>query len=165
MATEVILPQWGMNMEEGTLVRWLKHEGDEVAAGEPLVEIETAKINDQLESPTAGVLRHILVPDGQTVSVRTVLAIIAAPGEEVVRPGGAPIALTTSAPTGAVGPSEGLGAGSGRAESAGAALEAAPRTTTQIVPAARRLASELGVDLATVTGSGPGGRILEEDVR
>jgi pyruvate dehydrogenase E2 component (dihydrolipoamide acetyltransferase) len=144
-----------MNMEEGTLVRWLKSEGDEVVAGEPLVEVETAKINDSLESPAGGVLRYILVPEGQTVAVRTVLAIIAAPGEEVARPGAAPTTPAVSADSRNATP----------AASAAAGQAAPPAAPIQVVPAARRLAGELGVDLSSVAGSGPGGRILEEDVR
>jgi pyruvate dehydrogenase E2 component (dihydrolipoamide acetyltransferase) len=155
MATDVILPQWGMNMEEGTLVRWLKHEGDEVTAGEPLVEIETAKINDSLESPAAGVLKYVLIPEGQTVAVRTVLAIIAAPGEEVARPGGQP-------GTPAAGAAATSSSAAAPPVTAGAQVA---RAAAQVVPAARRLASELGIDLAMMSGTGPGGRILEDDVR
>ena len=149
MATDVVLPQWGMNMEEGTLVRWLKREGDAVAAGEPLVEIETAKINDQLESPAEGVLRYVIVPEGQTIPVGSLLAIIAAPGEEVSRPAAPaspPAAPAARLATPAIAPPAGAAA-------------------VQVVPAARRLASERGVDLTTVPGTGPGGRIMEADVQ
>jgi len=86
MAKDVVLPQWGMNMQDGTLTKWLKREGDSVQQGEPLVEVETAKINSALEAPTAGIVAHILIPEGQTVAIGTVVAIIAAPGEQVARP-------------------------------------------------------------------------------
>ena len=67
MATIVKLPQWGMNMESGLLVKWLISEGDSVDKGQPLVEIETAKINSELESPESGIIAHIMVPEGETV--------------------------------------------------------------------------------------------------
>ena len=154
MATDVVLPQWGMNMQEGTVVRWLKQEGDAVSAGDPLVEIETAKINSELESPAAGVLRYIVAPEGVTVPVNAVLAIIAAPDEAVERPApAAPAAPATPA------------APAAPAVSPPAAAPASAEAAAQVVPAARRLAREQGIDLATVRGSGPGGRILEDDVR
>ena len=153
MATEVILPQWGMNMQEGTLVRWLKHEGDTVAAGEPLVEVETSKIEDNLESPAAGELRYILIPEGETIAVHTLLALIAEPGEELERP--APAAPARPAPAAPRAP-----AAASPPAAAGARREGAP----QVVPAARRLATEHGIDLTAVTGSGPGDRITEADV-
>ena len=84
MAQEIVLPQWGMEMQDATVVKWLKQEGDPVQEGEPLVELETAKIATELES-IAGVVAHILVPEGATVPIRTVLAIVAAPGEQVAR--------------------------------------------------------------------------------
>ena len=89
MAQEIVLPQWGMEMQDATVVRWLKHEGDPVREGEPLVEVETAKIETELESTASGVVAHILVPEGATVPIRTVLAIVAAPGEQVPRPSSA----------------------------------------------------------------------------
>ena len=76
MNVEVLLPQWGMGMTEGIVVAWLKQVGDEVAADEPLVEIEAAKTTEILESPAAGRLVEIRVPEGETVEVRSVLAII-----------------------------------------------------------------------------------------
>src|SRR2546428_13232174 len=88
MAQEIVLPQWGMEMQDATVVRWLKQEGDPVQEGEPLVELETAKIATELESIASGVVAHILIPEGATVPIRTVLAIVAAPGEQVPRPPG-----------------------------------------------------------------------------
>ena len=108
MATDVVLPQWGMNMQEGTLIRWLKEEGDAVAAGEPLAEVETAKLTDEVAAPVAGVLKYIVVPQGETVPVKTLLAVIADPGEEVARPAAAapstPVAPAPSAPASAATP-------------------------------------------------------------
>jgi len=73
---KVLLPQWGMGMSEGKLVRWLKTAGDTVAEDEPLAEVEAEKTSETLESPGAGKIIEILVPEGETVAVRTVVAII-----------------------------------------------------------------------------------------
>ena len=145
MATEVLLPQWGMEMAEGTIVKWLKNVGDTVREGEPLVSIETAKLETDLESVASGVLTRILAPEGATVPIRAVLAIIADPGEEAAGGEAPSPASTPAAPQArAVSPVD-----AGRVPA---------------VPAARRLARENGVDLARVPGSGPGGRILIADV-
>ena len=149
MASEIVLPQWGMEMQDGTIVRWLKQEGDTVEEGEPIVEVETAKLQTELESTTAGILSRIVAQEGEIVPIRGVLCIIAEPGEEIA-PSSAPAAAAKapSAPATQTTPAtNGTGA-------AGA----------QVVPAARRLARERGVDLTQVRGSGPGGRIVLADV-
>src|SRR5438876_4304602 len=151
MAQEIVLPQWGMEMQDATIVRWLKQEGDSVQEGEPLVELETAKIATELESTASGVVAHILVPEGAIVPIRTVLAIVAAPGEQVQRPAG-------TAPSGTVAPAT-------SAPGASAPPRRADHVAPQVVPAARRLAQERGIDLAQVQGTGPGDRILLEDVQ
>ena len=150
MAVQILLPQWGMEMQEATVVKWLKKEGDSVEEGEPLLEVETAKMETEIESIASGVVAHIMVPEGTTVEIRTLLAIIAAPGEDVPRP--ATSATMGSAPAPAA--RQGV-APSARAEG---------RTNRQIVPAARRLAQQHGVDLDRVEGSGPRGRVLIADV-
>lgn len=78
---DVVVPQWGMGITEGRIVRWLRAEGDAVEEGEPLVEIETAKATQELEAPATGVLARIVVGEGATVPVREVIAVIAAPRE------------------------------------------------------------------------------------
>jgi pyruvate dehydrogenase E2 component (dihydrolipoamide acetyltransferase) len=155
MAQEIVLPQWGMEMQDATIVKWLKQEGDPIREGEPLVELETAKIETEMESTASGVLAHILVPEGATVPIRTVLAIIATPGEQVPRPPGAVLSGTAAPTTAPATPSP------GSAAPPRLAAQGAP----QVVPAARRLAQERGIDLSQVQGTGPGGRILLEDVR
>ena len=152
MASEIVLPQWGMEMQDGTIVRWLKQEGDTVAEGEPIVEVETAKLQTELESTAAGVLSRIVAQEGEIVPIRGVLCVIAEPGEEVA-PSAAPAAQSSasSAPATAQSAPAANGAGNGR-------------LSVQVVPAARRLARDNNVDLATVTGSGPNGRILLSDV-
>jgi pyruvate dehydrogenase E2 component (dihydrolipoamide acetyltransferase) len=145
MPTEILLPQWGMEMDEGTVVKWLKKEGDPVQEGEPLVEIETAKLTTELESFASGILTRIVVPEGGTVPIRAVLAILTAPGEEVAAPEPSPGAPAVAAPVSNVSVADTAYAG-------------------QVVPAARRLAREHHVALAQVQGSGPNGRILIADV-
>ena len=130
MATEIVLPQWGMEMQDGTIVRWLKREGDAVAEGEPIVEVETAKLQTELESTASGILTRIVAGEGEIVPIRGVLCVIGEPGEG----------------------------------SAAAATAAGDVRRTPVVPAARRLARERGIDLAQVSGSGPQGRILIADV-
>ena len=150
MATEVLLPQWGMNMEDGLLVKWLVNEGDEIEAGQPLVEIETAKINSELEAPTSGVVAHIMQPEGTTVDVGTLVAVIAEPGETVPRPEPAERPRRVGAPRRERGPEA-----PGRPE----------RWSGQVTPVARRLADRNDIDLSAVRGTGPNGRITEDDVR
>ncbi len=149
MATNVLLPQWGMNMEDGTLTKWLVDEGDEIAEGQPLVEVETAKINSELESPASGVVAHIVATEGSLVKVGEIVAVIGAPGENPPRPEPG----ASSSPTGARRRRRDRGA----RPTSGAAR--------QVTPVARRLARESGIDLDAVSGTGPRGRITEQDVR
>ena len=178
MATEIVLPQWGMEMQDGTIVNWLKQEGDMVEEGEPIVEVETAKIQTELESTASGILVHIMVAEGTLVPVRGLLAIVADPGEEVPRPatatshslpslGGAagmaspPMPGAVAAPSGQSAPGRTAPA---RVDSLVTSSPATDGDRAQVVPAARRLAQERGVDLGQVRGTGPRGRILIADV-
>ena len=149
MASEIVLPQWGMEMQDGTIVRWLKQEGDTVAEGEPIVEVETAKLQTELESTAAGILSRIVAQEGEIVPIRGVLCVIAEPGEELA-PSAAPAAQSSAPPE--------------PATLAAPASNGAGVLGVQVVPAARRLARERGVDLAQVRGSGPNGRIVLADV-
>ena len=76
MATEIVLPQWSMGMADGTIVRWLKQEGEIVMEGEPLVEVEAAKVTSEVEAEVSGVLTRILAAEGETVPVRSALCVI-----------------------------------------------------------------------------------------
>ena len=96
MASEIVLPQWGMEMQDGTIVRWLKQEGDTVEEGEALVEVETAKLQTELESTAAGVLSRIVAQEGEIVPIRGVLCVIAEPGEEIAPLAPEPAAASTS---------------------------------------------------------------------
>ena len=142
-------------MREGTVVRWVKQEGDEVVANEVIAEIETDKAVVEFKPTTGGVLRRIVAGEGEAVPVGQMIAVIGDADEELPadltgasstpEPAAQPQAAEISAPAPAPTP-------------AGAAGE------VRASPIARRLAREQGVDLATVTGSGPGGRIVEADV-
>ena len=150
MATNVLLPQWGMNMEDGTLTKWLVNEGDEIAEGQPLVEVETAKINSELESPATGVVAHIMASEGSLVKVGELVAVIAEPGESPPRPEpGAPKSPAAAR----------------RRQRPGRERPARGGGARQVTPVARRLARDNSIDLDEVTGTGPRGRITEQDVR
>ena len=148
MATNVLLPQWGMNMEDGTLTRWLVSEGDEIAEGQPLVEVETAKINSELESPASGVVYHIMAAEGSLVKVGELVAVIGEPGENPPRP-----EPEAASPAGA----------RRRQRRRGERLTRA--AAHQVTPVARRLARDNNIDLDAINGTGPRGRITEQDVR
>ena len=156
MPTDVLLPQWGMGMNEGQVVKWLKKEGDPVAKGDALVEIESAKVNAEVEATADGTLGKILVPEGTDVPVGTRLGLLLSEGEDPsvldsFEPYSAPVAPKPPAPA-------------RRAPAAGPAGRGAGRRQV-VTPRARRLASELEVDLDTVQGTGPSGRVTEDDVR
>lgn len=152
MATEVTLPRLGQGMESGTIVRWLKAEGDEVAQDEPLYELDTEKVTQEVESPATGVLLRIVAPEGSEVPVGAPICVIGAVGEEVVV--SAPPAPAAQAPAAAP-----------AAPAAEASkVEAAPDGRVKASPLARRMAKERGVDLAAVVGTGPDGRVVAEDV-
>lgn len=157
MATEVILPKLGQTMEEGTIVEWFKEEGDEVARGEILFTVESDKATLEAESPGRGFLRKILVPVGETVPVLTVVGVITRTADEELAAFGAP-----SVPPQA----EAQGPPSG-AESVQQESEVSIPKTGRLFssPRARMRAREWGVELAQVTGTGPGGRIVERDVQ
>ena len=146
MAVELRMLQMDQTMTKGKIGKWLVKEGDTVVQGQPLLEIETDKVVHEQESPAAGVIAQLLATEGSDVPVNELLAIIAAPGEEVARV--EVEARLKSAPTGET------------------RQIAPPRATPGIKasPAARQLAEKLAIALEEVTASGPGGRILESDV-
>ncbi|MCC6175918.1 MAG: alpha/beta fold hydrolase [Chloroflexi bacterium] len=177
MPVEIVVPKWGLSMQEGTIAHWLKQEGDRVERGEPVLEIETEKMTNVVEAPASGVLARILYPVGSVVPVRQPIALIAAPGEAIPEaaapsqpaPSAVPTAPTASAPTdGAIGPASAIGAPEPtptvRATAAVAPGPARAAGAIRAMPAARRIAKERGVDLATVQGTGPDGVITRGDV-
>lgn len=153
MAVTITMPKWGLTMKEGKVSRWLKNEGDAVQEGEALFEVETEKITNKVESPASGILFQIVVPAGTKVPVGTVLGILAEPGEQPERI--EDIQLREVAPETAA-----------QAERPTPIAAAKPEEGkfVRASPAARRLAKELGIDLAQVPGSGPDGRVTEKDV-
>jgi pyruvate dehydrogenase E2 component (dihydrolipoamide acetyltransferase) len=163
MATNIIMPSLGFDMTEGKLANWLKKEGDRVERGQAIAEIETEKATVEIESTVAGTLQKILVPANQTVPVGTVVALIAEPGEKapaVQTPGTSlpePVKATpTKAASISTAPEKQGGNGGGAALS-GERIKASPL--------ARRMAQAAGINLAQIKGTGPGGRIMERDVK
>jgi pyruvate dehydrogenase E2 component (dihydrolipoamide acetyltransferase) len=157
MATEIKLPRLGQGMESGTIVKWLKAEGDPVEKGEPLYELDTDKVTQEVEADASGVLLKIAIAEGE-VEVGKTIAVIGKEGEEV--PQEAPAAPEKEAP---------------RAERAAKPKEDEPDLASQVAesrdggrvkasPLARRIARERGVELAQIQGTGPDGRIVAEDV-
>ena len=154
MATSIVMPQMGYDMQEGTVVRWVKREGEEVARGEVLAEIETDKATVEYEAFVGGVLRKIVAEEGVAIPVGDLIAVITAPDEQLPDDLGIspPAATPVAAQPAAVSPSpEGTPVASASSE-------------IRASPIARRIAREHGIELATLTGSGPGGRIVEADV-
>lgn len=159
MAYELKMPQLGLTMETGTIGEWLKAEGDPVAVGDPLVQVETDKLTNDVESEVSGVLLKIVAKPGDELPVQAVLAYIGEPGEK----------LETS-PACAGGPEEAsdeskesLSPKTGE-ETAGKTVERAPGERIKISPLAKKTAQKLGVAYTGLAGSGPGGRIVQKDI-
>ncbi|MEW5957154.1 MAG: 2-oxo acid dehydrogenase subunit E2 [Chloroflexota bacterium] len=205
MAKKVIMPKFGMDQEFGTVSTWLKQEGDAVEKGEPILEVETDKVNMEVEASASGILAGIKAGPGQTVPIGEVIAYILKPGEtlsdEISAPETpeetAPQVAETSVPPATAAPvpvrvtpvaqrmakTHGIDLGTVAAARAGERITrvdvehhlssradgfspaAAPSGKIMAVPAARRLARELDLDLVEVLGTGPGGRIQSDDVR
>ena len=160
MATEVIMPQMGESIVEGTITKWLKKPGDKVQRDEPLFEISTDKVDAEIPSPASGVLQEIKVTEGTTVGVNTVVGSIAADGEAAAAPApkaAAPAAL--AAPPKKEAPAAPVAAASSAAPSQSDEDEHARSS-----PLVRKIAREHNVDLAQVSGSGLGGRITKQDI-
>jgi pyruvate dehydrogenase E2 component (dihydrolipoamide acetyltransferase) len=186
MAVDLIMPKLGLTMEEGTIVRWLVAEGDQVEKGQPVLEIETDKVVVEVEATASGVIGPLLVGDGQTVPVTTLLARIYAPeekvepeatalrktGDEVPAPRITPVARRVAEKEGVdlsnipvYGPGERIRAKDIQAAQAKRQSDA-KRTRQRIFssPRARLRARELSVDWRSLPGSGPRGRVVEKDV-
>ena len=157
MATEVIMPQMGFDMKEGTVVRWMKAEGEPVTKGEPLAEIETDKAVVEIEAYASGLLRKVVVGEGITVPVGQIIGIIGAQDEEL--PEVAPVAAAPSMEPAVAPP-----AAESSAAPAPPAVERAQGERVKASPLARREAGERGIDISLVPGTGPGGRITKDDV-
>ena len=150
-------------MEEGRVVKWHKRDGDPVKTGETLAEVETDKAVMDLVALADGVLRQVAAAEGQTVAVGSVVAVIAAPGENVSAPSAPPPLASTGGGKRDAG-SEMRDAGGGMREAAGVAVAPADATRVKASPLAKRMAREAGVDLKLLSGSGPGGRVVKRDL-
>ncbi len=170
MASRVLMPKGSDTMTEGKVLKWLKNEGEQVANGDALVEIETDKVDMEVESMASGVLRKVLVQPGETVPVGQMLAIIGKAEEDISSlisaNGGAPAAKPPAKAQEAPVPPQQIPqpaiAGPAPQPVPAAPAEAGGRILAS--PLARRIAREAGLDLAVIQGSGPGGRIIRRDV-
>ena len=159
MAFSVVMPALEMAQETGKLIAWRKQEGDRVTKGEPLLEIETDKAVVEVEAPADGILAGIKAVAGADIPVGQTIAWIVAPGEAP------PVENETTAPAARGGSHAKAEPAHAAAPSAGPAQAQLLGAGIKISPKARRLAKELGVDLATVRASGPGGEVLASDVQ
>ena len=182
MAVDVVMPQMGESIFEGTITKWLKKPGDKVERDEPLFEISTDKVDAEIPSPSAGVLKEIKIPEGQTVPIQTVVAVIdgagaaaasapapAAAAPAAAKPAAAPAPIAASTPAPAAKPAPAAAPAPAPAASSTAVPQAdgAAASTTERVhssPLVRRLAKEHNIDLTTLEGTGAGGRITKEDM-
>ncbi len=152
MAYEVLMPQLGLTMEEGTVSQWVKHEGDPVKTGDVLLEITTDKLTNEVTSEHDGVLLRIVAQEGEDVPVKGLLCYVGQAGESV---GDAPAAAPAAAAPAAA---------PAAPAAAPAAVPVAAGARLRVSPLARKTAAKLGVDLSKLTGSGPSGRIRQQDV-
>jgi pyruvate dehydrogenase E2 component (dihydrolipoamide acetyltransferase) len=183
-AVDVVMPQMGVSVSEGTITKWLKQEGEEIQADEPLLEISTDKVDTEVPSPGSGVVQQILVQEGETVEVGTKLAVIGAPGEapaEAPSTDGAAAEQTTTeaaAETTAASSAETPAPTAPEAPTPQPEPEAAPAPEPAqpaapdvsgegksfVSPVVARIASEHDVDVAQVPGTGRGGRVTKKDI-
>src|SRR5580700_3802784 len=166
--TDVVMPQMGESIVEGTLTKWLKKPGEHVERDEPLFEISTDKVDTEIPSPAAGTLSEVLVEEGKTVGINTVVARIDAGGGAAVASAAAPPAAATPeaptpAPVAPAPPAPSLPVNSPATEPA--PVEETPAEPTgPLSPLVRKMARENNIDLAKVRGTGAGGRISKQDV-
>jgi pyruvate dehydrogenase E2 component (dihydrolipoamide acetyltransferase) len=179
MAVDIVMPQMGESIFEGTITKWLKKPGDKVERDEPLFEISTDKVDAEIPSPSAGVLKEIKVGEGKTVPIQTVVGVIDAAGDGA---GAAKPAAPAPAPAKTAEPAKAAAPAAKPAEApppapaakpaapAPAAVSAAPAAAAKegqrihSSPLVRRMAKEHGVDLSAVPGTGAGGRVSKQDI-
>jgi len=159
--TEVIMPKMGDGMEEGTLLEWLKKDGDKVKSGEVIGAIQTDKATIELESPGSGTITGFLIQSGETVPVGKTIAAILRDGESLPAGWGSGVSSTASAPTA----TETAPTVEATTSAPAPAATAFTEERVKASPLARKIAVEKGIDLASIKGSGPGGRIVEKDVQ
>jgi len=157
VVTEVVIPMLGVTIKTGRIVEWLKGEGEPIEKGESIFVVETDKVTTEVEAPASGILAKILLPTGEKVPVLTIVGIITEPGEEIpekyLRAG----AVATAAAPASVTPEPAV-------ERGGSSVDSKIDGLLKIVPAARKLANEMGLDIEALTGTGPDGSIVCRDV-
>jgi pyruvate dehydrogenase E2 component (dihydrolipoamide acetyltransferase) len=175
---DVVMPQMGVSVSEGTITKWLKQEGEEVSADEPLLEISTDKVDTEVPSPGSGILQQILVQEGETVDVGTKVGLIGPPGGNGAPAGAPPAAEAPPEPATQQAAEEAAAASSAEASPpapeptreappvapAPAATDGQADGKSFISPVVARIASEHGVDPARVEGTGRGGRVTKKDI-
>ncbi len=156
MPTKVIMPQLGESVVEGTITKWLKAEGEPVSEFDPLLEINTDKVDTEVPSPAGGTLLKVYVPEGQTVRAGTLLAMVGTPGEAIPAEGAAPSAVAETPAK----PAEPKSVVTSESETG----RRPARELGFISPVVARIAAEHDIDLSQVTGTGQGGRVTKKDV-
>ena len=171
---DVIMPQMGESIAEGTLSRWLKKVGDEIKRDEPIFEISTDKVDAEIPAPTAGVLAEIIVHEGTTVPVNAIVARIETEKGASLAPAAAPVAAPGAAPAAVPAPAAAASvpspapvaasASAAPARPAAAAGSFEERIRTKSSPLVRRMAADAGVDISVLAGSGIAGRVTKKDL-
>jgi pyruvate dehydrogenase E2 component (dihydrolipoamide acetyltransferase) len=170
-AIDVVMPQMGVSVSEGTITRWLRGEGETIQADEPLLEISTDKVDTEVPSPGTGIVQQILVQEGETVEVGTKLAVIApegvpaaAPDEPAPAPEPEPGPSEPATAEAAAAASEPSSAETPAAVSAPAGPDVSADGKTFVSPVVARIAAEHGIDVGSVPGTGQGGRVTKKDI-
>jgi pyruvate dehydrogenase E2 component (dihydrolipoamide acetyltransferase) len=171
MAVDIVMPQMGESIFEGTITKWLKKPGDKVERDEPLFEISTDKVDAEIPSPSAGVLKEIKVGEGQTVPIQTIVGVIDAAGSATPAAAPAPAKMAAPAPAKApvaapapVAPKPPVPAPAAATVAAAPASSGSTGERIHSSPLVRRMAAEHGIDLSTLAGTGAGGRISKQDI-
>ena len=163
MAVDVIMPQMGESIFEGTITKWLKKAGDKIERDEPLFEISTDKVDAEIPSPSAGVLKEIKVTEGQTVPIQTIVAVIDADGAGAVSAAPAKAEAAKPAPAAPVAAKPSVPA-SAPVAAPSAAPVSASGDRVRSSPLVRKIARENNIDVAQVPGTGAGGRVSKQDI-
>jgi 2-oxoglutarate dehydrogenase E2 component (dihydrolipoamide succinyltransferase) len=167
MPTDVVMPQMGESIFEGTITKWLKKPGDKVQRDEPLFEISTDKVDAEIPAPASGTLQEVKVAEGTTVQVNTVVGVIAGDGEAAAAKPAQPPAAAAPAKPAPAAPAPAAPPKPAPVAAAPAAPASAEEEESDVrsSPLVRKLAREHGVDLAQVPGSGLGGRVTKQDIQ
>jgi len=168
MAVDIVMPQMGESIFEGTITKWLKKPGDKVERDEPLFEISTDKVDAEIPSPSAGVLKEIKIGEGQTVPIQTVVGVIDAAGSAASAPApakpAAPVVAPPPPPAAAPLPKPATVPAPAAAPAAAAPAASKDGGRIHSSPLVRRMAKEHGIDLSAMSGTGAGGRISKQDI-